>query len=87
MMGDDIVERVIALVAGIAGPERTPREVGPDTPLTDGGFWLDSVSLVEMVVICETEFFVEFDSEEDLTTAALASIGSLATVIRRKLAQ
>ena len=87
MIGDDIVERVIALVAEIAGPERTPQEVGSDTPLTDGGFWLDSVSLVEMIVACETEFFVEFDSEEDLTTAALESIGSLVTVIQRKLAR
>jgi len=38
-------------------------------------------------VACEAEFFVEFDSEEDLTTAALESIGSLATVIQRKLAE
>ena len=85
MIGDDIVERVIALVARIAGPERTPLEIGLDTPLTDGGFWLDSVALVETIVACEAEFSVEFDSEEDLTTVALESIGSLATVIQRKL--
>jgi acyl carrier protein len=87
MNDDDILARVIALATSIAGPERTPEEVGPDTPLADGGFWLDSVALVEVIVACEAEFFVEFDSEEDLTTAALESIGSLATVIQRKLAQ
>ena len=86
MMSDDIVTRVIAITTRIAGPERTPSEVGPDTPLTEGGFWLDSVSLVEIIVACEAEFSVEFDSEEDLTTAALESIGSLATVIERKQA-
>jgi acyl carrier protein len=85
MNDDDILARVIALATSIAGPERTPSEVGPDTPLADGGFWLDSVALVEVIVACEAEFFVEFDSEEDLTTAALESIGSLATVIQRKL--
>jgi acyl carrier protein len=87
MNDDDIVTRVIALAARIAGPARTPDEVGPDTSLTEGGFWLDSVALVEVIVACEAEFFVEFDSEEDLTTGALESIGSLATVIERKLAE
>jgi acyl carrier protein len=87
MNDDEIVTRVIALAASIAGPERTPQEVGPETPLTEGGFWLDSVALVEVIVACEAEFFVEFDSEEDLTTAALESIGSLASVIQRKLAE
>ena len=87
MNDDDIVARVIALAARIAGPQRTPDEVGPDTPLTEGGFWLDSVALLEVIVACEAEFFVEFDSEEDLTTGALESIGSLATVIERKLAE
>jgi acyl carrier protein len=85
MSPDDVIARIITLTVQIAGPERTPREVGPDTMLTEGGFWLDSVALLEVIVACEAEFAVEFDSEEDLTTQALESVGSLAEVIRRKL--
>ncbi len=77
MNDDDILARVIALATSIAGPERTPEEVGPDTPLTDGGFWLDSVALVEVIVACEAEFFVEFDSEEDLTSSFSRPHGGL----------
>ena len=85
MKADDILQRVIALATRIAGPDRTPREVGPDTLLTEGGLWLDSVALLEVIVACEVEFEVEFDSEADLSTQALASLGSLAAVIQGKL--
>jgi len=87
MKADDILLRVIALATHIAGPDRTPREIWPNTSLTEGGLWLDSVALLEVIVACEAEFAVEFDSEEDLSTQALASLGSLATVIQRKLEQ
>jgi acyl carrier protein len=87
MNSNHIVERVLALAAQIAGPERTPPQVGPDTQLAEGGLWLDSAELLEMIVACEAEFAVEFDSEADLTTEALGSIGSLAAVIERKLSR
>jgi acyl carrier protein len=79
-----VVERVQAVVAQVAGPTRTPIDAGPDTPLGDGGFWLDSVDLVEVVVACESEFEVSFEGESDLTREALHSARALAELIDSK---
>ena len=79
-----VIERVQALVIGIAGPDRTPPAVGPDTPLVHGGFWLDSVSLLEVVIACEVEFGVVFDSATDLTADAFDSVRSLGRLIARR---
>ena len=79
-----MVDRVLGLVVGVAGPARTPADAGPDTPLGDGGFWLDSVDLVEVAVACEHEFAVLFEGETDLTREALATALSLAELIAGK---
>jgi acyl carrier protein len=84
MTDDAILARVHAVVAGIAGASRTREDAGPDTPLGASGFWLDSLDLVEVVVACEQEFGVTFDGETDVTPESLASIRSLAALIRSK---
>src|SRR5262249_14369908 len=56
MTNDSIVERVHAIVNQIAGPGRTPDDAGPDTPLGESGYWLDSVDVLEVLVACEHEF-------------------------------
>ena len=66
------------------GPTKTPPDAGPDTLLGDGGFWLDSVDLVEAVVACESEFAVTFEGETDLTREALHSVRTLADLIASK---
>lgn len=86
MIGDDLLARVVALASRVAGPERTPPGAGADTPLAGGGFWLDSVAVLELVMTCENEFGVVFDSEGDLTRETLGSVGSLAAAIAGKLA-
>jgi len=84
MTGGALPERVRQVVARVAGPERTPSDAGPDTPLGAGGFWLDSVDLVEVIVACEEEFAVTFDGESDLTAEALSTVRSLADLILSK---
>jgi acyl carrier protein len=84
MPGTSVLERVQTVVAQVAGPTRTPPDAGPDTPLGDGGFWLDSVDLVEVVVACEGEFEVSFEGETDLTRDALHSVRALAELIESK---
>jgi acyl carrier protein len=79
-----IVERVLDVVRRVAGPARTPADAGPDTPLGDGGFWLDSVDLVEVAVACEEEFALAFEGETDLTREALATARRLADLIAAK---
>lgn len=79
-----VLARVQEIAARIAGPTRTPPDAGPDTPLGDDGFWLDSVDLVELVVACEKEFAVTFEGETDLTVEALSTVRTLADLILSK---
>lgn len=83
-LSDSVLGRVQEVVARTAGPARTPSDAGPDTPLGEGGFWLDSLDLVEVVVACETEFAVTFEGETDLTRETLRTIQTLADLILSK---
>ena len=81
------LDRVQGIVTHVAGPDRIPSGAGPDTPLQDGGFWLDSVSLVEVIIACEAEFDVVFDPETDFTDQALSTVRALYGVILAKRAR
>jgi acyl carrier protein len=84
-MDPAVVDRLLKIVAEIAGPGRTPADLGPHTPLRDGGVWLDSVALLELIVASEAEFAVSFDPMSDFGDGALATVGSLGAVIDRRL--
>ena len=85
MTDDFIVERVQAIVAGIAGPRRSPPDLGLETPLGEEGLWFDSSEMLELILACETEFGVVFDPAHDLSWEALTTVGSLVEVIRGKV--
>jgi acyl carrier protein len=55
-----------------------------DTPLVEKGLNLDSVRLLELIVSVEESFDVAIEDEE-LTLELLATIGSLASFVHRKL--
>jgi acyl carrier protein len=78
------IERVQAIVADAAGAGRAPSDAGPETPLVEGGFWLDSVHLLEAIIACESEFGVIFDPETDFTRAHLSTVRTLHDLIRAK---
>ena len=84
MPGASVLARVQTVVVEVAGPTRIPPDAGPDTPLGDGGFWLDSVDLVEVIVACESEFEIGFEGETDLTRDALHSVRTLAELVESK---
>jgi acyl carrier protein len=85
--GPDIEARLLRIAAAVAGPARTPADAGPDTPLGEAGYWLDSVDIVEVVLASECEFAVTFDGDEDLTARTLSSIRTFAALIAGKLAR
>ena len=85
MSADGILERVQAIVADIAGPDRTPPDAGPDTPLGDTGYWLDSVDVLEIILACEREFGTIFDDGSGLTADTLHTPRSLAALIRSRI--
>ena len=80
-----VLDRLMKIVVDVAGPGRTPSDLGPHTLLRDGGVWLDSVGLLELIVATEAEFDVSFDPTSDFGDAALATVGSLGDVIDRRL--
>lgn len=84
MTNDSVLERVQRIVVQIAGPVRTPPDAGPDTPLREAGFRLDSIDLIEMIVACEQEFAVIFAGEADLTPEALTTARRFAALICSK---
>ena len=84
MSRDEILERLQALVSERAGRARTPADAGPDTPLGEGGYWLDSVDILELVVACEHEFSISFEGEADLTEESLGTVATLADLIASK---
>jgi len=84
MTEDPILLRVKDIVVRVAGPERTPEGGGPDTPLGEAGFWLDSTDLLEVILACEEDFGISFDAGEDLTAEALSTVRSLAEMIRSR---
>ena len=84
-MNDPVLVRVHAIVSGIAGSQRAVSDPGPQTPLGAQGYWLDSVDVLEVILACEHEFGVLLAEQADLTAETLASAGTLAELIRRKL--
>jgi acyl carrier protein len=75
-------DQIQALVSRIAGPDRLPAQIESATPLGEGGFWLDSVEMVDLLVACEDEFGLVLD-DQALAASALSSLGSLVEAVRR----
>ena len=53
---DSVLTRVIEIVTKIAGPNRTPSHPGASTRLWGGGFWLDSIDLLDLMLACDATF-------------------------------
>lgn len=85
MTYDQTLDRIQALVAGIAGPNRLPRQVSPDTPLGADGYSLDSIDVLEVILGCERAFDVAFDDGGALDADALRSARHLADLVHPML--
>lgn len=69
--------RLIGILAEIAGPDRTPPQVELETPLTEGGLWLDSADLLEAVLACEAAFSVRLDPPALFSDVSTLTVGRL----------
>jgi acyl carrier protein len=87
MTSEPTLGQVLAVVARVAGLHRSPADAGPDTPLVDGGFWLDSVHLLEAIIACEDAFGVVFDPGTDFNDRTLTTVRTLCDLIRVKRAR
>jgi acyl carrier protein len=82
--GDATLASIRAIVEEVAGSRRIPAQVGPETRLSEGGFWLDSVELLQVVVACEERFGIVFDANQDLTPEPLETLATLTALVRAK---
>jgi acyl carrier protein len=77
MSDDPILEQVKAIVTRIAGSTRAPARLDADTPLGEGGLWLDSLDLFEAILACEEGFGVQIEAETDATIRSTLPKGTI----------
>ena len=84
-MAEPIAARIAREATRIAGPSRAPADAGPDTPLGDGGFALDSVEILELIVATEIEWGIEIDPKALMPPEVLRDPLGLARVVEATL--
>jgi acyl carrier protein len=81
---DPVLPRVLEIVAAIAGPNRRPPDPGARTRLAAGGFWLDSIDLLELMLACDEAFGGVFDGASGSAMAHVETVGDLVTLIEER---
>lgn len=79
-MIDETIEQLKDLVADKLDVNIKGEEIDPDAPLLEAGLNLDSLALIELVMLAEEQFGVEF-GENDLNMEVFGSLRALAEVI------
>ena len=85
MTDDPVFLRVVDILRQTAGPHRAVPIVEPSTLLSGGGFWLDSLDLVSVMLHCEEVFGDVFGKARDPLSLAesLRTVGELVSAIHR----
>ena len=81
MSSDADVARLLEIVTEVAGPDRTPERASAETPLNEGGFWLDSADLLEVLLGCEAAFSVTLDPTAILPEGPTLTVARLMRAI------
>jgi acyl carrier protein len=81
-----LLDRLRGVIAGVVGVARVPAGLGADTALANGGLWLDSVELLQVVLAAEAEFGIVFEPGEDLVGDGLQTLGTFGDLIARRSA-
>jgi acyl carrier protein len=58
-------------------------EIHDETTLFDGGLWLDSIAIINLIVLLEQKFSITFD-ENEISSQLFSSVSSLASYIAAK---
>lgn len=82
----DVEHRIKTLIVDKLGVDlaMNPDEITPATPLVEGGLNLDSVNLLELIVLIEEEFGVTVE-DEDLSLDLIRNIGSLGAYVKERM--
>lgn len=76
-------DRIKHLIVTRLKLEVDPASIDSDAPIFGGGLGLDSIDALELVLGIEQEFGVRIDDEE-IGSAALASVGALADFLAER---
>jgi len=80
---DPLIEELkVKLIATVGLTDRKPEQIRPDDPLVGQGLGLDSIDILEIVVMLEQDYGVKIDNKE-LGQQAFASLRTLAEFIRK----
>lgn len=77
-----IEERIKRLIVERINPKLKLEEFTGETPLIGKGVGLDSVSLLELIVVIEAAFGIRFD-DRDLTPKLFENVASIADYVCR----
>jgi acyl carrier protein len=78
--GDLLLELKQLIVRTLRIEDLDPSDIGDTEPLSESGYEIDSIDLLELVVAIETEYGVEIPDEE-VAYRAFATIEALAKFI------
>ena len=74
-------ELKVKLVEAVGLTDVRPEDITPDQPLVGDGLGLDSIDILELVVMLEEDYGVKIDNKE-LGRKVFASLRSLADYVR-----
>jgi acyl carrier protein len=81
---DSVIQTLKAILAAKVAGDLDADEISDEEPLMDGGLNLDSIGIVELIGLVETEFDFQFQ-DSDLRTATFENVTTLADVISSRL--
>lgn len=85
MKKQEIISKLKDLIAYELDINVKREELSDDSPLLEGGIGLDSISIVNMIVLIEKNFSIRFQDEE-ITMDLFSDLNTLSTFIESKQA-
>lgn len=85
MKKQEIISKLKDLIAYELDINVKREELSDDSPLLEGGIGLDSISIVNMIVLIEKNFSIRFQDEE-ITMDLFSDLNTLSSFIENKQA-
>ncbi len=81
---DELIEKLkVEIIEHLNLDEITPEEVSADDQLFGGGFGLDSIDALELIVLLDKEYGIKISSQEEGKNV-FVSLRTMAEYIRKK---
>lgn len=79
---DQLIEELkVKIISTLSLLDVRPEEIDPDAPLVGGGIGIDSIDILELVLMLEKDYGVKIETRE-VGVKAFASLAALAGFVR-----